>query len=117
MPRTIVIVDDHPAFRRRARQLLEAEGFEVVGDAADGSGAISAASELDPELMLLDVNLPDGTGFEVADRLNSRPGAPDVILTSTRDEPEYARLAKRCGARGFVTKSELSGAAIERLLA
>src|SRR5690349_523993 len=85
MPRTILIVDDHPSFRASARRLLEADGFEVVGEAQDGMSAIEAVRELKPEVVLLDVQLPDIDGFEVAARLTNGGGGPAVVLTSSRD--------------------------------
>lgn len=116
----VLIVDDHPSFRANARALLEAEGFAVVGEAADGESAIRAAAELAPELVLLDVQLPDIDGFEVARRL-TRGGGPSVIpwviLVSSRDGSDFGPLVERSGARGFIPKAELSGAALSALLA
>jgi DNA-binding NarL/FixJ family response regulator len=114
---TLLIVDDHPAFRASARRLLEAEGFAVVGEAADGEHALAAALALDPQVVLLDVQLPDFDGFEVARRLTTRPGAPAVVLTSSRDWSEHGALVLSSGARGFVTKDELSGPALSALVA
>jgi len=116
MPRTVLIVDDHEPFRRRARALLEAEGFEVVGEAEDGASALRAAAELMPQLVLLDVQLPDIDGFEVAERLRVLEKRPAVVLTSSRDGKDYARCIECSGARGFVPKAELSGAALSALL-
>jgi DNA-binding NarL/FixJ family response regulator len=114
---TVLIVDDHPSFRASARTLLEAEGYEVVGEAQDGAGAVRAARELHPDLVLLDVQLPDLDGFEVADRLRKLKDPPEVVLTSSRDGADYGRCIECCGARGFVPKADLSGAAIAALLA
>lgn len=111
----MLIVDDHPSFRHSARQLLESDGWEVVGDVADGRSALAAARELHPDLVLLDVQLPDLDGFEVARRLRNGAG-PDVILTSSRDACDYGTLAADSGALGFVAKAELSGDALEALL-
>jgi DNA-binding NarL/FixJ family response regulator len=113
---SVLIVDDDPGFRRLAALLLEQEGFEVVGVAPDGSTAARAARKLAPDVVLLDVNLTGESGFEVTRRIAESPGAPAVVLTSTRDQNDYARLALRAGARGFISKDELSGARIERLL-
>src|SRR3712207_6612432 len=100
-----------------ARALLEAEGFEVVGEAANGVAALRAAAELHPDVVLLDVQLPDFDGFEVAMRLRSRNGsAPEIVLTSSRDASEYGALVEQSGARGFVPKGELSGAALTALI-
>ena len=113
----VLIVDDHPSFRASARVLLESEGYEVVGEAADGAEALAAAKELKPDLVLLDVCLPDLDGFEVAEELAGLPGAPKVILTSSRDGTDYGRCVAASSARGFVPKGELSGAALTMLLA
>jgi DNA-binding NarL/FixJ family response regulator len=117
MPPTVLIVDDHPSFRVTARALLEAEGFDVVGEAEDGETALEEAARLHPEVVLLDVQLPGIDGFEVAARLTSWNGAsPAVVLTSSRDATEFSGLVERCGARGFVPKAELSAAALTALL-
>jgi DNA-binding NarL/FixJ family response regulator len=113
---SVLIVDDDPGFRRLAALFLEEEGFEVVGAAADGATAAREARELEPDVVLLDVNLTDESGFEVARRIAGTPGAPAVVLTSTRAESDYAALARRTGARGFVPKDELARGRIERLL-
>jgi DNA-binding NarL/FixJ family response regulator len=114
---TVLIVDDHDGFRMTARALLQAEGFDVVGEAATGVAALRAAGDLHPDLVLLDVQLPDFDGFEVAVRLRARNGnGPDVVLTSSRDASEYGALVKQSGARGFVPKGELSGAALTALI-
>ena len=113
---SVLIVDDHGGFRRRARRLLEAEGFAVIGEAADGAMGLRAARELAPDLVLLDVNLPDTDGFAVAQELTAQPGAPAVVITSTRDAADVGDLVRACGARGFVSKAELSGAALAALI-
>jgi DNA-binding NarL/FixJ family response regulator len=114
---TVLIVDDHPSFRVTARALLEAEGFEVVGVAEDGETALEAVARLRPEVILLDVQLPDIDGFEVAARLASNGSASAIVLTSSRDATEFSGLVERSGARGFVPKAELSAAALTALLA
>jgi len=113
---SVLIVDDHPSFRASARELLEAEGFTVVGEAAGGEEALRKAAELHPELVLLDVQLPDLDGFEVARRLTADGRAPAVVLVSSRDAADYGELIAASGARGFVAKGELSGAAVRALL-
>ena len=109
---TVLIVDDHPSFRASARTLLEAEGYEVVGEAENGETAVDAARALQPDLVLLDVQLPGIDGFAVADQLRQLEDPPVVILTSSRDGADYGRCIGECGARGFVPKADLSGAAI-----
>ena len=114
MATSVLIVDDHPSFRASARMLLECEGYVVVGEAADGRTALEAVRELRPDLVLLDVQLPDIDGPEVAARLAEANGAsPAIILTSSRDLEDIGVLS---GVRGFIPKSELSGAALEALL-
>jgi DNA-binding NarL/FixJ family response regulator len=113
---TLLIVDDHPGFRSLARRLLEAGGFEVVGEAADGHQAIAAARELRPDVVLLDIQLPDLDGFEVTARLADGEAGPVVVLTSIRDRADYGARVGRCGARGFIPKAELSGPAVHALL-
>jgi len=114
---SILIVDDHPSFRSTARVLLQAEGFDVVGEAEDGDSAVKAAQELRPDVVLLDVQLPDFDGFEVARRLaRMNGGSPAVILTSSRDAGDFGPLVEQSGARGFVPKAELSGPALAALL-
>jgi DNA-binding NarL/FixJ family response regulator len=112
----VLIVDDHPSFRSAARLLLEHEGFEVIGEADDGVSGLQAASELAPDLVLLDINLPDLDGFDVASRICLDDGAPKVVLTSSRDPREFGPLVGRSGANGFVPKGELSAERICALL-
>jgi DNA-binding NarL/FixJ family response regulator len=111
----ILIVDDHQPFRESARRLLESEGFEVVGEAENGVAALRLAKELGPDIVLLDVQLPDFDGFEVAERLGQLEPAPDVILTSSRDE--YGPLVAASAARAFVLKDELSADTLASALA
>ncbi len=113
---TLLIVDDHSGFRSLARKLLAAGGFEVVGEAADGHAAIAAARELRPDVVLLDIQLPDVDGFEVAARLGDGEAGPAVVLTSSRDRADYGARVEHCGARGFIPKAELSGAAVRALM-
>ena len=114
MGKSVLIVDDHARFRRSARRLLEFEGYEVVGEAADGSGALKAAAALRPDVVLLDVNLPDTTGFVVAAEL--RGTGSRVVLISDRDASEIAPFTDEVGALGFLPKNALSGAALAELL-
>lgn len=114
--RRVVIVDDHPSFRCSAAALLTAEGFEVVGQAEDGASALALSAELTPDLVLLDIQLPDMDGFEVAERLlESRPGLR-IVLVSSRERSQYGERIEASGALGFLTKEDLSGDALERLL-
>jgi DNA-binding NarL/FixJ family response regulator len=113
---SVLIVDDHPSFRATARAVLEAEGFDVVGEATDGVSALEAARVLRPGLVLLDVQLPDADGFTIAAQLTRGGDGPVVVLTSSRDAADFGPLIVQSGARGFVPKAELSGAALAALL-
>jgi DNA-binding NarL/FixJ family response regulator len=115
--RSVLVVDDHPSFRLSARLLLESEGYRVVGEAASAHEALELAGRLAPDLVLLDVGLPDGNGFGVAQRLLAARPPPAIVLTSTRDQSDFGPLIARSGARGFVAKPDLSGAALAALLA
>ena len=116
MTRTVLIVDDHPSFRASARMLLEAEGFDVIGEAEDGQSALRAVQELRPDVVLLDVQLPDIDGIEVAARLSQNGSGPAIVLTSSRDLADLGLVRERSPVRGFIPKAELSGAALEALL-
>jgi DNA-binding NarL/FixJ family response regulator len=113
---TILIVDDHPSWRLCARETLEAEGFDVVGEADTGASALDAAARLRPDVVLLDVQLPDMTGFDVAGQLTASGNRQAVVLVSSREEADYGPLIERSGARGFIAKADLTVAALEALL-
>jgi len=113
---TVLIVDDHPGFRSSARALLEAEGFDVVGEADNGVSALAAIGRLHPGVVLLDIQLPDIDGFEVAERLAHAGDPPAVVLVSTRGVSSYRRRLARSPVRGFISKSELSGNALSALV-
>jgi CheY-like chemotaxis protein len=110
---SVLIVDDHPSFRRFARMLLERSGMAVVGEAADGAAAIAAVRGLHPDVVLLDVLLPDATGFAVADRIAAEPRPPAVVLTSSRGAADLQPQIRGGRPRPFVAKSEFSAAALE----
>ena len=112
---TVLIVDDHAAFRALARRVLQADGYDVVGEATDGQTGLDAAGSLQPDVVLLDVRLPDMDGFQVACDLASCCTAA-VIVTSSSDDPLYPGLAVSSGARGFVAKHDVCGAVLDRLL-
>jgi DNA-binding NarL/FixJ family response regulator len=113
---SILIVDDQLRFRAAARRWLAHGGFDVVGEAADGAEALEAAARLRPDVVLLDVQLPDTDGFEVTARLALTGDSPTVVLTSSRDAADFGDLIARSGARGFIPKAELSGPALAALL-
>lgn len=109
----VLVVDDHPAFRASARRLLESEGYSVVGEVGDGASALKAVAEFAPDLILLDVQLPDIDGFEVAERLN---GSADIVLISSRDRTDFGPLLDGAAVLGFISKGELTGEALSELL-
>jgi DNA-binding NarL/FixJ family response regulator len=115
MPRTVLIVDDHPSFRASARAILEADGFEIVGEATDGTSALGLLRRLRPDVVLLDVQLPDMSGFDICEECGDLDGTA-IVLVSSRDEGDYGELIASSGARGFVPKAELSGEALADLL-
>jgi DNA-binding NarL/FixJ family response regulator len=116
MAKTVLIVDDHAPFRALARALLQLEGFEVVGEAGDALSALDAIRRLRPNVVLLDIQLPDLDGFEVARRLAQAGDPPAIVLVSSRDRSAYRRRLAESAARGFIAKSDLSGAAVAALV-
>jgi DNA-binding NarL/FixJ family response regulator len=116
MARTILIVDDHDGFRASARRVLETAGYEVMADAVDGDSGVAAAVDLGPDVVLLDLQLPDIDGFEVARRLERARVASAIVLTSSRDRSDFGSLIDSSGARGFVPKAELSAESLAALL-
>jgi DNA-binding NarL/FixJ family response regulator len=113
---TVLIIDDHAAFRVQARALLVADGFSVIGEAVDGASGLEAARTLRPDLVLLDIGLPDVEGFEVARELAVTGRPPFVVLTSSREASEYGPRLTSSRVLGFIPKDELSGAAIRALV-
>jgi DNA-binding NarL/FixJ family response regulator len=111
----VLIVDDHAAFRSFAHRVLVADGLVVVGE-ADGAAAIAAAPRLRPDVVLLDVGLPDMDGFAVAAALGAQDEAPAVVLVSSRSRDDYGSLVDASSAVGFIAKSALSGDLVRRLL-
>ena len=114
MTGTVLIVDDHAGFRAKARAVLELDGWKVVGEAEDAAHALRQVAALRPEVVLLDIGLPDRSGLDVAEDLR---GGPAVVLVSTHDAEDYEALALRRGACGFLAKAELSGDALSSVLA
>jgi len=112
--RTVLIVDDHGSFRTAARRMLEREGFEVVGEAVDGASGIALARATGPDLVLLDVVLPDLSGFDVADELDG--GVSKIVLVSSRSRFDFGPRLLRSPVAGFISKDELSAERIRELL-
>ena len=115
MASTVVIVDDHPSFRASARAMLEAGGFTVIGEAADGTTALEILRRLRPDVVLLDVQLPDMSGFDVCIECGDIDEST-IVLVSSRDGSDFGDLIERCGASGFIPKAELTGEAVAAFL-
>lgn len=111
----VLIVDDHPSFRASARAVLEADGFEVVGEAYDGASGLAAARSLDPDLVLLDVQLPDANGFDICEWLCEGESRPCVVLVSSREAADFDGLLQASRASGFISKADLSGDTVRAL--
>ena len=105
--RTVLVVDDHAAFRAAARRLLELDGLEVVGEAEDGATALRLVPALAPDIVLLDVGLPDVSGFEIAERLAA--GGAAIVFVSSRAPGDLGRRLRSSGALGFISKDDLTG--------
>jgi DNA-binding NarL/FixJ family response regulator len=116
-PLTCLIVDDSLPFLEAARQLLVDDGVTVIGVAATSDQAVDQALVLAPDLALVDIDLGSESGFDVAQRLAALPnGGPPVVLISAECENEFAELVGASGALGFVSKTDLSGDVIRKLL-
>ncbi len=116
MSTTVLIVDDHAGFRELARRMLEAADYTIIGEAHDAASALAAAARLQPDVVLLDIQLPDLDGFAVSERLATADDPPVVVLISSRSESAYRRRLADSPARGFIAKSELSGLALAALM-
>ncbi len=117
MARTVVIVDDHADFRAQATELLQAAGYEVVGSCPDGRSALEAITALRPDVVLLDVQLPDIDGFGVLAQVDTLSNAPTVVLVSTREAADYGARVGRSGAAAFITKAELCALSLAEAVA
>lgn len=117
----VIIVDDHASFRSMAARLLTKGGFAVISEAADGAAALASSRDLRPDLVLLDVQLPDIDGFQVADALAAAACAarvvpPGVVLMSSRASADYGSRVASAPVLGFIAKADLSGSALRALL-
>ena len=116
MPLRCLLVDDNLGFLETARRLLERDGIDVVGVATTGTDAMVQASELNPDVALVDVHLGAENGIEVAHRLlETSDSSMSVVLISTYDESDLAQLAVSSRA-GWLWKGELSGSAIRSVV-
>ena len=112
-----MIVDDHAGFRAQAAQLLQDAGYEVIGSCPDGRSALAAISRLRPDVVLLDVQLPDIDGFGVISALEAGPDGPAIVLTSSREAADYGARVRRSAIAGFITKAELSAGTLAEVVA
>lgn len=113
----LLIVDDHAPFRRLARMLLSRDGYDVVGEAPDAASCLRAAQALTPDVVLLDVQLPDRDGISVAEDLAGGTYPPRVVLTSSRSARDYGKRLRDAPIAGFIQKDDVSGAALDSILA
>lgn len=111
----VLLVDDHAEFRAFARGLITSAGYFVIAEASDGSAALRAADLHHPDIVVLDIRLPDMSGLDVAHRMKAGPNAPVVILVSSGDRRDYEQVAREAGARGFIAKADLTAAALRAL--
>jgi DNA-binding NarL/FixJ family response regulator len=116
MGETVLVVDDHGGFRALVRELLQVEGFRVVGEAVDAASGIDAARDLRPDIVLLDIQLPDFDGILASHRIAALDGGPAIVLTSSCDVSDVAGALAESPARGFISKPDLSGPAIRALV-
>lgn len=113
---TYLIVDDHAAFRQQARALLETEGLRVVGEAEDAASALAAVADARPDVVLLDVGLPDRDGFSVAFELGDTATPPRIVLISSREASEFESRLAGAPVAGFLQKDDLSARALHEIL-
>ena len=115
---TVLVVDDHAGFRATARRVLEGDGWTVVGEAEDAASALTAIAAFRPDVVLLDIGLPDLDGFGVAELIaEALDGGPAVVLVSSRDRSAYGGRLAASPAIGFVAKDELDGPGLRALIA
>lgn len=112
----VMLAEDHPVYREGLAGLLSAsDEFDVVGTCADGEDAIRLASELQPDVVVMDLNLPGIDGVEAARAIASQPGAPGVLMLSMFDDDEMVFHAMRAGARGYLVKTAAPAEVLEAI--
>jgi CheY-like chemotaxis protein len=112
----VLVVDDDAIFRRLIAGILSGWGHIVVGEAAGVEEALARALELQPDIALVDVGLPDGDGFSLTRQLSAMPWGLQVVLISTDADAASVPATRRAGASGFLPKDKLSGPALRRLI-
>ena len=104
-PIRVLLVDDQALVRAGFRLILDAhDGIEVVGEASDGDGAVGAAADLHPDVVLMDIRMPGLDGISATAAITARPDAPRVLILTTFDLNRYVYDALRAGASGFLLK-------------
>jgi len=110
----ILLVDDHPVVRQGLRTLLDGRsGWEVVGEASDGVEALEKVSDLQPDVVVLDVTMPRMNGIEACRLIQQRTPGREVLFVTQHDSPQMMREALAAGARGYVVKSNLARDLVE----
>lgn len=113
----VLIVDDQPEYRLWVREFLDRPGhYTVAGEANDGEAAVRLAEELQPDLIIMDVQMPGMTGVEAAPLVREACPQATVVLISVYDEPEYRRLALAVGAKEFISKKRFNLRSLEQVL-
>ena len=114
---SVLVVDDQQVFRNIARSTLGTDvTFEIIGEAVDGGNAIEMTEKLHPEVIVMDIQMPDMSGIEAARKILSEMPNMKIVLTSMGEDAEYEPLAREIGACGFVSKRELSASAVKALI-
>ena len=112
----VAVVDDNPIYCECLRTIFDSDGFEVIGEAYDGAGAVRMVREQRPEVVVMDINMPLMGGLEAAGIISADSPETAVILTSAEDDEEYRRKALEVGALAFIPKGTLSAQRLETLL-
>ena len=115
VPISVLIIDDDPGFRVLARRAIAGTGMSVIGEAGTAHAGVTAARDLKPDVMLVDVGLPDGDGITLAHELTALPWGPRVVLTSVDPDAASPDEVERSGASGFVPKHDLPGRGVKML--
>jgi DNA-binding NarL/FixJ family response regulator len=113
---SVLIVDDHAMFRARARTIVESAGHDVIGEADDVASALVQCASLHPDVALVDIQLPDGDGFTLAEALSATVDPPTVVLISSRTALDFGSRLRNTRAVGFIQKDDLSRATLHALL-
>jgi CheY-like chemotaxis protein len=116
MPRSVLVVDDDAGFRDLATRILTSWGHAVIGEAGSVAEALAQATRLRPDVVLVDIGLPDGDGFSLTEQLVAMPWAVRVVLISSQADRATVAAARRAGADSFLPKDELSSALLRQLI-